>query len=86
MNRLFRIRQEIQKIDRDIILLLRRRFFLISQVSRIKRKNRIATGHPEYEDFLIKKNTSCLHQKLRKFILPVYKSIFDSSRKSQKKD
>jgi len=83
MNKLKTYRKKINKIDKEIISLLKKRFLISKKIGNIKRKNNIKIQDIKREKELIKNkiNTSNLN---KKFIKDIYNLIFKESRRLQK--
>ncbi|MFA5480719.1 MAG: chorismate mutase [Candidatus Muiribacteriota bacterium] len=82
---LLKLRQEILNIDREIILLLKKRFYIIKKISNEKKKLNLKIQNLNYENFLLEKYTNKIkNQYLKSFIKNIFTQIFSSSRDYQK--
>lgn len=82
---LLKLRQEILNIDREIILLLKKRFYIIKKISNEKKKLNLKIQNLNYENFLLEKYTNKIkNQNLKSFIKNIFTQIFSSSRDYQK--
>jgi chorismate mutase len=82
---LLKLRQEILNIDREIILLLKKRFYIIKKISNEKKKLNLKIQNSNYENFLLEKYTNKIkNQNLKSFIKNIFTQIFSSSRDYQK--
>ncbi|MGM0607648.1 MAG: chorismate mutase [Candidatus Muiribacteriota bacterium] len=80
---LYKFRFKIISIDLKIIKLLRKRFFIVKKIQKLKQKENKTIYRRKYEDFLLKKYApeSTFFQK---YIKTVFKTIFNCSKKIQK--
>ncbi|PLX18016.1 MAG: hypothetical protein C0601_05910 [Candidatus Muiribacterium halophilum] len=81
--RLFLLRQNIQKTDRQILKLLKKRFFLSKEIAKEKRKEKKAIKNEKVEQKLLYKYTNGFS--ISENIRLIYKEIFKQSREFQKK-
>ena len=82
--RLFLLRQEMQKIDRKLLKLLKKRFFISKEIAKEKIKNKKNIKNKTVEEMLLSKNTSGT-KSISNNISFIYKEIFRQSREFQKK-
>ncbi|MFA5519870.1 MAG: chorismate mutase [Spirochaetota bacterium] len=82
---LIKMRQNIQKIDREILILLTKRFRIVKRIIKFKKQNNIDIKNSKYEDFLKNKYSNFLKDKITKnLLIEIIQSIFDISKKYQK--
>ena len=85
MDEILRIRQRIDEIDQQLVLLLKDRYENVRLLGRIKRTRGIASRDPEREGIILRKvkdTTSKLGLE-PKLTLPIFKAIFDFSVQAQ---
>jgi len=82
---LYKMRQNIQKIDREILTLLTRRFRIVKRIIKLKKENNINIKNNDYEHFLKNKYSFFLKDKDSKnLLIEITQFIFDISKKYQK--
>ncbi len=79
-------RDEIDKIDQEILNLLKKRFDIVSKIGQLKKKQKtIITDHSREKEIFAKLNESALKLKIdRKFIHKIFRIIILQSKKIQK--
>ena len=85
MNNLKKLRTDIEKIDDNILILLKRRFVLVQKIGAIKSRSRIRINNKERERQIIKRLTNKHKYTNKEFITKLYKTIFKYSKNIQKK-
>ncbi|NGX56583.1 MAG: hypothetical protein K1060chlam5_00826 [Candidatus Anoxychlamydiales bacterium] len=70
-----KLREEIDKIDNEVIILLEKRFEIVKKIKYLKLKERVEDKNREEE--ILKKISS-------QYIIDIYKTIFENSKLSQK--
>lgn len=87
MNDLSKLRQEIDKIDNELILLFEKRMEVSKKVAEYKRENNMSIYDASRENEIVKKNIKKLNNKSLADELEIfYKMIFKISRDLQKKE
>jgi len=77
-------RQEIAKIDDEIILLLIERFKLTHKLGLIKKNNNLPVLNKEVEDTILTRLVNNSHGDIdSRFILKIYTEIFEESKRRQ---
>ncbi|MCK9225322.1 MAG: chorismate mutase [Candidatus Muirbacterium halophilum] len=80
-----KLRQNIQKNDREILILLTKRFRIVKRIIKFKKQNNIDIKNSNYELFLKNKYSYFLKDKESKnLLIEIIQSIFDISKKYQK--
>lgn len=85
--KLEKLRAEINKIDRDIVLLLGRRFDLVRKVASLKKKNNLSIEDKSREKAVLKQvktQASSLNISIS-FIESIFKLIISESKRIQKR-
>lgn len=84
---LTKIRKEIDKIDKDLLKLFKKRNKLAEKVGKIKKKHKLPIFHKSRESDISKKLDKFAKQHgLRKtFLQKVWKAMIDESKEIQKK-
>ncbi len=82
MSNLEDLRNEIDKIDNELVLLLQKRFDVTNQVGEYKKQNNILVNHPSREDDIIN-SIKKLKLSNEEEIVHLYKALFLISKKSQ---
>lgn len=85
MNNLESCRKKIDAVDRDIVRLLLRRFKLVESISHHKKKNNIKITDKERELQVARNIKSHSGNANKKFIIGIFKSIINYSKKIQLK-
>ena len=81
--KLFILRQKIQKVDREIISLLKKRFILSREIARVKERNDLSIKNSEVESNILLKYCDYA-ENIASFIKEIYKEIFRQSRAFQR--
>ncbi|HBV67053.1 MAG TPA: chorismate mutase [Clostridiales bacterium] len=78
-------RIEINRIDREIVLLLEKRFDFVAKIGKFKKENNLPVYDPEREKIVISNCISYLNNKeYSKAIKDVYRQIMDSSKELER--
>lgn len=87
MDDLFKLRQEIDKIDSELIVLFEKRMEISKKVAEYKRKNNMSIYDESRENEIIRKNIEKLNNKsLADELETFYNMIFRISKDLQKKE
>lgn len=74
-------RNEINKIDKEIVFLLEKRFNVVMEIGKYKKENNIPVYDEEREKTVVNNCISYLENKnYSKSIIDIYKQIMDSSK------
>ena len=85
-KRILHLRNELDLIDKEILILLENRMDIIRKVGEIKSKLDIPIEDIEREKEIIKKLTHYSHNKLsERQLIRIFKAVFQSSKNEQKK-
>jgi monofunctional chorismate mutase len=77
---LLRYRSAIDRIDRRVVKLLKKRFALVKLVGRLKRKQGLAVMQPEREGEILNRVTrSVSERETRDFLTAIYRALFKAS-------
>jgi chorismate mutase len=85
MNKLNKIRANIEDIDNSILKLLKKRFVLVHKIGEIKNNSNATIKDKERERHIIKRLIEKNKNVNKEFICKLYKIIFKYSRNLQKK-
>jgi monofunctional chorismate mutase len=81
---LLRYRSAINRIDRRVVRLLKKRLTLVKQVGRLKRKLGVAVVQPEREGEILSRVThSVPERETRDFLTAVYRALFKASYRAE---
>jgi len=80
---LTKLRDEIDRIDQEIVALFQRRMDVVSQVSDYKKENQLPTLDSSREDAKMSALAKLLPTELADYIYPLYDTIFEISRNYQ---
>ncbi len=77
---LLRYRSAIDRIDRRVVRLLKKRLTLVKLVGRLKRKQGLEVAQPEREgEILTRVTRSVSERETRDFLTAVYRALFKAS-------
>lgn len=77
-------RHEIEEIDAQLFLLVKRRMEIVSDIARIKKENGIAVFDKSREDALLRKvEEACDDERMRMHYLDLYKELMNVSKAYQ---
>ena len=77
---LLRYRSAIDRIDRRVVRLLKKRLTLVKLVGRLKRKQGLEVAQPEREgEILTRVTRSVSEREMRDFLIAVYQALFKAS-------
>jgi chorismate mutase len=80
MGGLERLRSRIDRIDRRIVRLLKKRFSAVGMVGSIKRREGLAVVQPEREAEVLNRITDRLESEgLKGYVTAVYRALFEAS-------
>jgi chorismate mutase len=81
---LLRYRSAIDRIDRRIVRLLKKRLTLVKLVGRLKRERGLAVVQPEREgEILTRVTRSVSKRETRDFLTAVYRALFKASYRAE---
>jgi chorismate mutase len=83
---LSKLREEIDRIDRDVIALLRKRFEIVEEVAKLKRETNTGIEDGEREEEIIKNcKEECRGNIDETFVEKLMRLIIDESKKVQER-
>lgn len=77
------IREQIDKVDDEIVKLYLKRMQLISDITDCKKQNAVATEDKGREEDILRRITAGVDEEKRKYILSLYERIFHDSKQYQ---
>ncbi len=88
MKTLDSLRKKIERTDRKITKLLKKRYSLVKKIGAVKRKENISIIHKDREkQLLLKTKLYCKESKaIFRYISNIFKHIYKESHKVQKRD
>ena len=79
-----RFRSSIDRIDRRVVRLLKKRLTIVKQVGHLKRERGMAVVQPEREvEILTRVTRSVSKKETRDFIIAVYRALFKASYRAE---
>ena len=82
-DELMDLRKKIDVVDKDILVLVLKRFDLVDQVAEVKRANKIPVFVPGREDEILDKLVSEVDSKYASYVRDLFTSILDISKRYQ---
>lgn len=83
-NELQRYRHAIDRIDRRVLKLLKKRFKLVKQVGRLKRERGLRVIQPEREEEIMTRITRTVAEgEMRGYITAIYRALFKASYRAE---
>lgn len=78
-------RIQINKVDKDIVALLEKRFNIVMEIGKYKKENNVPILDAKREEMVVKNCTEYLNNKIySKAIEDIYRQIMDSSKELER--
>lgn len=84
MEELLKVREELDKLDNELVELFTKRMSLSAEVARIKKEQNIPVLNQGREQQILDRLTGDSDDDMKKYIIELYTKIFDISRDYQK--
>lgn len=84
MEELLKVREELDKLDNELVELFTKRMSLSAEVARIKKEQDIPVLNQGREQQILDRLTGDSDDDMKKYIIELYTKIFDISRDYQK--
>lgn len=84
MEELLKVREELDKLDNELVEIFTKRMSLSAEVARIKKEQNIPVLNQGREQQILDRLTGDSDDDMKKYIIELYTKIFDISRDYQK--
>lgn len=85
MEELLKVRDELDKLDNELVSLFKKRMSLSEEVARVKKEQNIPVLNQGREQQILDRLTEGCDDDMKGYIMELYTKIFDISRDHQKK-